>query len=125
MQPLQTNYAATWPCSDVRRVSRSIFMSAHNLRSHLRRRDIIVMLFGLALSAAARADGTGWYTSEQVAQGRWEYSQKCGVCHGQQLQGAGAPALKGNVFNDQWDGKKLSDFYGYIHTNMPLGMGAS
>src|SRR5580700_7797931 len=112
-------------CAYGRHISRNIVISAHNLRRYLRRREIIVMLFGLAISAAVQADGTGWYTSEQVAQGRWEYSQKCGVCHGQQLQGAGAPALKGNVFNDQWDGKKLSDFYGYIHTNMPLGMGAS
>ena len=100
-------------------------MSAGSLQWRPRRADIVVMLFGLAASAVALADGTGWYTSEQVAQGRWEYSQKCGVCHGQQLQGAGAPALKGKTFNQQWDGKKLSDFYGYVHTNMPLGLGAS
>ncbi len=100
-------------------------MSAGSLQWRPRRADIVVMLFGLAASAVALADGTGWYTSEQVAQGRWEYSQKCGVCHGQQLQGAGAPALKGKTFNQQWDGKKLSGFYGYVHTNMPLGLGAS
>jgi alcohol dehydrogenase (cytochrome c) len=84
-----------------------------------------VIILGLAASAFALADGSGWYTPEQVAQGRWEYSQKCGVCHGQQLQGTGAPALKGKIFNDQWNGKKLSDFYGYVHANMPLGLGAS
>ena len=84
-----------------------------------------VIILGLAASAFALADGSGWYTPEQVAQGRWEYSQKCGVCHGQQLQGTGAPALKGKIFNDQWNGKKLSEFYGYVHTNMPLGLGAS
>jgi alcohol dehydrogenase (cytochrome c) len=84
-----------------------------------------VIILGLSASAFALADGSGWYTPEQVAQGRWEYSQKCGVCHGQQLQGTGAPALKGKIFNDQWNGKKLSDFYGYVHTNMPLGLGAS
>ena len=39
--------------------------------------------------------------------------------------GYGAPALKGKTFNRQWDGKKLSDFYGYVHTDMPLGLGAS
>jgi len=81
----------------------------------------------LSLSAVEQvcADGTGWYTPPQVAQGRWEYSQKCGVCHGAQLQGGGAPALKGTAFIQQWDGKKLSDLYEYVHNNMPLGLGAS
>ena len=70
-------------------------MSAGSLQLRLRRADIVVMLFGLAASAVALADGTGWYTSEQVAQGRWEYSQKCGVCHGQQLQGGGSAGAEG------------------------------
>jgi glucose dehydrogenase/mono/diheme cytochrome c family protein len=100
-------------------------MNAGSLQWRPRCTDIVVIFFGLAASAVALADGTGWYTSEQVAQGRWEYSQKCGVCHGQQLQGTGAPALKGKTFNELWNGKKLSDFYGYVHTNMPLGLGAS
>jgi alcohol dehydrogenase (cytochrome c) len=100
-------------------------MNSRYLQRLLRRADIVVILLGLATSAAVQADGTGWYTPEQVAQGRWQYSQKCGACHGQQLQGTGAPALSGTLFKDQWNGKKLSDFYGYVHTNMPLGMGAS
>ena len=114
MQPLQPDhFAARLP------------LTARYLHRRLRWADIVVTLFGLATSAAALADGTGWYTPEQVAQGRWQYSQKCGGCHGQQLQGTGAPALRGTLFADQWIGKKLSDFYGYVHTNMPLGMGAS
>ena len=31
---------------------------------------------GLAAAFGAGADGTGWFSPEQVAQGRWEYSQK-------------------------------------------------
>lgn len=82
-----------------------------------------VMVFGAWQSASA--DGTGWYASAQIAQGRWEYSQQCAVCHGAQLQGTGAPALKGRIFNEQWNGKKLSELYEYVHKNMPLGRGAS
>jgi PQQ-dependent dehydrogenase (methanol/ethanol family) len=76
-----------------------------------------------ALALPALADGTGWFTSAQVAQGRFEYSQKCAVCHGAQLQGGGAPALKGTAFAQQWNGKTLQTLYGYIHSNMPLGQG--
>jgi len=73
----------------------------------------------------ARADGTGWFAPAQVPQGRWEYSQQCAVCHGAQLQGTGAPALKGREFTAQWNGKKLDELYTYVHKNMPLGRGAS
>lgn len=76
-------------------------------------------------ACGARADGTGWFTTAQLGQGRFAYSQKCAVCHGAQLQGGGAPALKGQVFNDQWDGKTLGDFYNYVHQNMPLGQGGN
>src|SRR5258708_32360335 len=82
---------------------------------------VIVLGAALAHATCALADGTAFFSSAQVAQGRWEYSQKCAVCHGAQLQGTGAPALKGRIFNTQWNGKKLSDLYGYVHTNMPLG----
>ncbi len=85
----------------------------------------VAVLFIACLSSAAYADGSGWYTAPQVSQGRWEFSQKCAVCHGAQLQGGGAPALKGTAFNQRWNGKKLSDFYNFVHSDMPLGLGAS
>src|SRR6266576_1524755 len=86
-----------------------------------------VFLFSVAafVANAAFADGTGWFTPAQTAKGRFEYTQKCSVCHGAQLQGTGAPPLKGTQFVAQWDGKKLSELYDYVHKNMPLGLGAS
>jgi len=77
----------------------------------------------LLIAQTAAADGTAFFSSSQVSQGRWEYSQKCAVCHGAQLQGGGAPALKGREFVALWNGKLLKNFYNYIHTNMPLGQG--
>src|SRR6476469_4405311 len=77
----------------------------------------------LALSAAspACADGTGWFSATQVESGRLEFAAKCQTCHGAQLQGTGAPALKGRSFNLQWNGKTLSELYSYVHKQMPLG----
>jgi len=91
------------------------------------RSRILVALCALAtcaFAATARGDGTGWFESTQVPQGRWEYSQQCAVCHGAQLQGTGAPALKGREFAAQWNGRKLEALYTYVHKNMPLGRGA-
>jgi PQQ-dependent dehydrogenase (methanol/ethanol family) len=73
------------------------------------------------LAGTARADGTGWFTADQVSTGRTEYGQKCAVCHGSQLQGTGAPALRGRSFGLQWNHKSLGDFYSYVHKQMPLG----
>ncbi len=90
-----------------------------------RRTVIFAALAALLAGKAAHADGTGWYTASQVAQGRWQYAQKCAVCHGAQLQGAGGPALKGKFFVERWEGKKLSELYEFVHGDMPLGLGAS
>jgi len=73
------------------------------------------------LAGTARADGTGWFTADQVSTGRTEYGQKCAVCHGAQLQGTGAPALRGRSFGLQWNRKTLGDLYAYVHKQMPLG----
>jgi len=96
--------------------------------AHSPRASLLAALFAFALAAAtdtARGDGTGWFAPPQVPQGRWEYSQQCAVCHGAQLQGSGAPALKGREFSAQWNGKKLDELYTYVHKDMPLGRGAS
>lgn len=86
-------------------------------------RTLTVVLAALASCVAgiARADGTGWFTADQVSTGRTGYGQKCAVCHGSQLQGTGAPALRGRTFSLQWNRKSLGDFYAYVHKQMPLG----
>lgn len=85
----------------------------------------VITAVAYACPGMALADGTGWFAPQQVPQGRWEYSQQCAVCHGAQLQGGGAPALKGREFVAQWNGKKLDELYTYVHKNMPLGRGAA
>lgn len=82
----------------------------------------------LLLSAAAQpalADGTPFFSATQLGQGRFEFAQKCGVCHGTQLQGGGAPELKGRAFIAQWNGKTLKELYDYVHDSMPLGQGGA
>jgi PQQ-dependent dehydrogenase (methanol/ethanol family) len=93
--------------------------------SRTRRASFLIAALATVAAQHAVADGTGWYIPSQITKGRFEYSQKCGVCHGAQLEGGGAPALKGKQFEAQWNGKTLANLYGYIHNNMPLGLGAS
>lgn len=78
-----------------------------------------IVLFGVR--HGVRADGTAWFSSAQVASGGVAYAQNCAVCHGAQLQGAGAPALSGSTFDAQWNGKTVAVLYDFIHENMPLG----
>jgi PQQ-dependent dehydrogenase (methanol/ethanol family) len=73
----------------------------------------------------ALADGTAFFSAEQVGQGRYQYAQHCAVCHGTQSQGGGAPALKGAEFVAQWHSKTLKEFYDYVHDSMPLGQGGT
>ena len=80
-----------------------------------------IFVLSLCTLSSARADGTGWFSPAQAQSGRLEYAAKCQTCHGAQLQGTGAPALKGRPFSLQWNGKKLSELYSYVHKEMPLG----
>ena len=97
-------------------------MARCTTRGRVRRGFTAACLF-LGAARAALADGTAFFSTQQVGDGRWEYSQKCSVCHGSQLQGGGAPELRGRSFIAQWNGKTLQDFYNYVHENMPLGQG--
>ena len=53
-----------------------------------------------ALSCAALpafADGTPFFSTAQIGQGRYEYAQKCSVCHGEAGKGGSAAALVGGA----------------------------
>jgi PQQ-dependent dehydrogenase (methanol/ethanol family) len=115
--------ASSIPHAD--RISRGFLMgercAAKFRREPSRRVRLVVGLSVLALAPPALADGTGWFTQTQVDRGRWEYAAKCSSCHGAQLQGTGAPPLKGPEFSAQWGNKSLKDLYAFVHSQMPLG----
>src|SRR5262245_14725838 len=83
-------------------------------------------LLGVSWVGATHADeGAGWYTREQAANGHLQYAAKCGVCHGADLKGGGAPELKGPGFAAKWNGKSLEELYTYSRQQMPKGNGDS
>lgn len=86
---------------------------------------LAVILASTGFVRVAVADGTGYFTAEQVEQGRIAYSQDCATCHGASLQGVGAPPLAGRTFEMMWSGKTLQDLFGYVHKQMPLGRAGS
>jgi len=86
---------------------------------------LLVVVARAFRSTVARADGTPWFSSDQVNAGRLSYGQSCSVCHGARLLGGGAPALTGATFDARWNGKTVQTFYQYVSQNMPLGQAGS
>lgn len=48
------------------------------------------------------------YTDAQAQAGAAVYSQSCAECHGQQLEGVAAPALKGSAFGEMASAQGLT-----------------
>ena len=75
---------------------------------------------------AAGQTRTAWdgvYTEAQAERGRERYRAICGYCHRDDLSGggseAGAPALRGPFFLNQWRDRPLVDLFVTIGTTMP------
>jgi alcohol dehydrogenase (cytochrome c) len=83
------------------------------------------LALGLCVSFAHADEGAGWYTRDQATRGSLQYVPKCAVCHGADLQGGGAPELKGRGFAAKWNGKTLTELYTYVRQQMPKGNGDS
>ena len=66
----------------------------------------LLLLSAVALFAAAphlagaQPAKPALYTADQATAGATVYSQSCAACHGTQLEGVAAPALKGSVFGE-------------------------
>jgi polar amino acid transport system substrate-binding protein len=67
---------------------------------------LIVLLAPLA--AAAQSAKPALYTDAQAQTGAAVYSQACAACHGQQLEGVAAPALKGSAFGEMANAQSLT-----------------
>src|SRR5258706_577935 len=77
-------------------------------------RRSLLLLSAAALIAAvpllARAQGPkpALYTADQATAGAAVYAQACAACHGAQLEGVAAPALKGSVFGEMATAQSLT-----------------
>jgi cytochrome c len=63
----------------------------------------------------------GVFTEAQAKLGQKIYDEKCSACHLASLEGGTneSPALKGDTFTTQWDGKPLRALYSRILSTMP------
>jgi PQQ-dependent dehydrogenase (methanol/ethanol family) len=86
----------------------------------------LTLLAAPAIHAAATAGPALNYSREQATNGRADFTQKCAACHGADLEGHGAPALRGPAFQARWmsGGKTLMDLFGKVATMPPGGAGA-
>ena len=64
----------------------------------------------LVLSQGASAQGAkpALYTADQATAGAAIYSQSCAACHGTQMEGVAAPALKGSAFGEMATAQSLT-----------------
>lgn len=101
-------------------------------QSHLVLRPIAGVAVALALlSSPALAQDTGasdlepfYFTNGQAVGGKSNYQRLCAECHGNDLEGSGAPALSGATFSGRIDAP-LIDLFDFVQQQMPAGAGGT
>jgi S-disulfanyl-L-cysteine oxidoreductase SoxD len=91
------------------------------------RRLLIQLIVGLlqpillAQVAAPKASlRNGVYTLEQARLGKAIYQSRCGMCHGNALEGQGPNSpLKGTLFLNNWTGETVADLFMKTIVMMP------
>ncbi len=66
------------------------------------------VLAAAPLMARAQATKPALYTADQATAGASVYAQGCAACHGAQMEGVAAPALKGSAFGDMATAQSLT-----------------
>lgn len=67
------------------------------------------LLAALSLARAGAQDARpALFTADQAAAGAATYAQTCAACHGTQLEGVAAPALKGPAFGEAANAQSLT-----------------
>lgn len=81
------------------------------------------MRFRSSIAAALLAAVTGFFATARAAdppgEGALLYAQRCANCHGQAMEGAAGPALKGPSFQYYWAGRFSEALYLTIQRKMP------
>lgn len=83
------------------------------------------VLIGVGVVAVAAAlaprERPAYYAEAQARDGVLVYAQHCASCHGPDLAGGAAPALRGDAFWDRWEGASVAELSRYVRRNMPPG----
>jgi len=88
---------------------------------------VVSVLFACGLALRAQ-DATpriwqGIYTTAQAERGKTTFKTACLRCHGEDLSGTTAPALKGDRFQMTWGGDTVEGLFGKIRDTMPPNFG--
>jgi mono/diheme cytochrome c family protein len=75
----------------------------------------------LRAQTANPRSAAGNYTAAQAKAGAKLYDANCSACHGANMHGPAGPALIGDAFTSQFTNEPVSDMYGLMSKNMPLG----
>jgi len=75
---------------------------------HPSRKLFAAALLFAPLAANAQSTKPALYTDAQAQAGTAVYSQACAACHGQQMEGVAAPALKGPAFGEMANAQGLT-----------------
>ena len=82
---------------------------------------VIAGLGGILILAGASSAQTGPASGEQqAAAGAQTYAGRCASCHGDKLAGGGGPALSGDAYWTQWNGRPARALYDEIVSTMPM-----
>jgi cytochrome c5 len=91
-------------------------------------RAVVALVALLACSVALRAQDTpriwqGVYTTAQAERGKTVFNTTCLRCHGEDLGGNTAPALKGDRFQSSWGGDVIDSLFTKVRDTMPPNFG--
>jgi S-disulfanyl-L-cysteine oxidoreductase SoxD len=84
---------------------------------------IWMLVAGLGAQTPAPDIWQGVYSTAQAERGKTVYLNACIRCHGADLAGTTAPALKGDRFFDTWGGDSVSRLFEKIRDTMPPNFG--
>src|SRR5262245_13795605 len=92
------------------------------------RRAVVSLVALLACSVALVAQDTpriwqGVYTTAQAERGKAVFNTTCLRCHGEDLAGNTAPALKGDRFQSSWGGDVIESLFTKVRDTMPPNFG--
>ena len=86
----------------------------------------VALLFATSFAGGDAELKSLGYSPSIIAGGEAVFAEHCARCHGSDLAGTERfPALVGEDFEADWEGKTIGDLYAFISEEMPLGRGGS